>query len=118
MRPPQRPLEIRDHSIERKIERRPSADHYIVMADPHCTRRRFPHHLSQPPPDAIALDRGTDFARHGESDPHRPVVRSSPNLQHKGRRRRLGAARGGQEIPTMPQFLHGMTRLLRAVFRR
>src|SRR5581483_5272618 len=103
----ERPLELVRHPRKRRIECRPPADEDIIMPGAKTRARQEPHHLTQPPPHPIALDRVADLARHREADADRSVVPARPRLQHKSRGRDLASCRRGQEIRPLPQALHG-----------
>ena len=83
----------------------PSDQHVVVARAQRCPRPSADD-VAQPPAHAIALDRGSDLARHREADPRRTVVVAVAPLQHECRRRNLGPAGCGQEIRPLLQPDH------------
>src|SRR5262245_34888799 len=81
--PPERPVEVLDQALERQIKCCPPADQHIVVATSHRGLRREPHHLAQPPPDAVAFDGIADLLRAGEAHAHRSILTAITRLQNK-----------------------------------
>ena len=104
---PQHPLEILDHPVESMLKCRPPADQDIVMPRAHCSGLDLPHDFTQAPANPVSLDRRTDLTRHSEADAHGSAIPPLANLQHEGGCGCLGSACGSQEIPAVPQSLHG-----------
>src|SRR5436309_11786339 len=75
--------EVLDQSIEWQLESRAPADQHIVKSLSHSGRWRQPHHLTEPPPHAIALGRIADLLGNGKSHPHRSILAPIQRLQHQ-----------------------------------
>ncbi len=80
------------------------------MAGTQATRGRKPYDFLETSPHAIALDGISNLLRHGEADAYRTTVVSLARLQYERRSRHLAPGRGGQEIGSLPQPLHGNDR--------
>jgi|SRR5689334_22310405 hypothetical protein len=64
------------------------------------------HDFFQPPPHAIALDRGTHLSGNGEPDTGGAAITAIECLQHKGRGRDSATPGNHQEIGALPQTFH------------
>ena len=107
---PQCAMQFINHSIEGLNECRPPSDQYIVVPRPHSHRRRAPYDLPQTTAHAISLDSVSDLFRYSEANTYGSVITPLEGLQYERGRRSLRAGCGGQEVRTLLQSFHGMTR--------
>ena len=110
MHAPQCVVQFINHSVKGLNKCCPPSDQYIVVARPHSYRWRAPQNLPQATAHAISFDGVSDFFRYSETNAHRAVITPLESLQHERGRRSLRAGCGGQEVRTLPQSFHGMTR--------
>src|SRR5262245_49463770 len=68
---PQRVAEILDHLFELPAQGGAPAHQHVVATRAQAVGRAAFDDVAQPPPHAVALDRGPDFARYREPDPRR-----------------------------------------------
>src|SRR4029078_3672812 len=99
----QRVSEVLDHVVELPAQGGASSNQHVVVTRSQIVGRGTWHDVAEAPAHAIAFDRGSNLARHRESDPCRPSIVAIASLQHECRRRNLGPAGCGQEIrPLLP----------------
>jgi hypothetical protein len=107
MNAPQRCMKFLRHIAKRRFERRASSDQHVIMAGVQDSGARKPYDFPQPTPHPVALHGVAHLLRHGESNPHRFVVRASARLHRERPAGGPDTGRGSPKVRSAFQPLHG-----------
>ena len=105
-----RRIELLQHRVERRPERRPPPDQHVIVAGMQTACGRAPDQFAQAAPYPVALHGIADLPRHREAHAHAALVRPPPRLQHERTAGRPHAAGGSPKVRPALQPLHGKAR--------